>query len=75
MTPMSVARSHFGTTVSDRRIYCLGGYDSIHYLNTVEKFNPVANRWHCVNAMQLTRFAVGAATLFVPVHKLIAYLD
>jgi N-acetylneuraminic acid mutarotase len=73
MTPMSVARSHFGTTVSNNRIYCLGGYDSIHYLNTVEKFNPVANRWHCIHAMQVRRFAVGAATLLVPLYKQVAY--
>jgi len=75
MTSMSVARSHFGTTLSDRRIYCLGGYDSIHYLSTVERFNPVTNRWHCVHGMQMRRFAVSAATLFVPLHKETATLD
>jgi len=75
MTSMSVARSHFGTTVCDSRIYCLGGYDSLHYLNTVEKFNPVTNRWHCVHGMQMRRFAVSAATLFLPRHKEIVYVD
>lgn len=75
MTSMSVARSHFGTTVCGSRIYCLGGYDSIHHLSTVEKFNPVTNRWHCAQGMQMRRFAVSAATLFVPLHKESACLD
>ncbi|XP_069687912.1 kelch-like protein diablo [Periplaneta americana] len=73
MTPMSTTRSHFSTTVSNNRIYCLGGHDSIHYLNTVEKFNPQTNRWHCVQAMQVRRYGVGAATLFIPVMKETAY--
>nr|CAD7440605.1 unnamed protein product [Timema bartmani] len=66
---MSVPRSNFGITVSFRRIYCLGGHDGIHYLNTVEKYNPHTNRWHCVNAMQVRRFGVTAGTVHVPVIK------
>jgi hypothetical protein len=69
VAPMTIARSHFSTTVCKNRIFCLGGHDSIHYLNTVEKFNPGVNRWHCMHAMQVRRFGAGAATLFVPLYK------
>ncbi|KAJ1529501.1 hypothetical protein ONE63_006274 [Megalurothrips usitatus] len=67
LTPMSLARASFGITVSDNRIYCIGGYNGVNYTNTVEKFNPRTNRWHCVQAMQCRRYGVGAATLRVPV--------
>nr|CAD7265187.1 unnamed protein product [Timema shepardi] len=69
MSQMSVPRSDFGITLGFRRIYCLGGHDGIHYLNTVEKYNPHTNRWHCVNAMQVRRFGVTAGTVHVPVIK------
>lgn len=69
MAPMTVARSNSGTTVSSNRIYCMGGHDSIHYLNSVEKFNPKTNRWHCVHSMQVKRFGMGAATLYVPLYE------
>ncbi|KAK3923947.1 Kelch-like protein diablo [Frankliniella fusca] len=67
VSPMSIARASFGISVSDNRIYCVGGYNGVHYTNTVEKFNPRTNRWHCVQAMQSRRYGVGAATLRVPV--------
>jgi hypothetical protein len=47
----------------------MGGHDSIHYLNSVEKFNPKTNRWHCVHSMQVKRFGMGAATLYVPLYE------
>ena len=67
MSPMSVGRASFGITVSDNRIYCMGGFNGVNFANTVEKFNPRTNRWHCVHAMQCRRYGVGAATLRVPV--------
>jgi N-acetylneuraminic acid mutarotase len=66
LTPMSVARSSFGTTVWNGRIYVIGGCDGIHLLNTVEKFNPRTNRWHCAQAMQVRRLGLGAATVKIP---------
>lgn len=66
LTPMSVARSSFGTTVWNGRIYVIGGSDGIHLLNTAEKFNPRTNRWHCAQAMQVRRLGLGAATVKIP---------
>lgn len=53
MCPMPVPRNSFSVAVSDKRIYCMGGSNAVHFLNTVEKFNPRTNRWHCVHAMQV----------------------
>lgn len=44
MAPMSAARASFGISVSDNRVYCVGGYNGVNYTNTVEKFNPRTNR-------------------------------
>jgi N-acetylneuraminic acid mutarotase len=63
---MSVARGAFGTTVCNGRIYVIGGSDGIHLLNTVEKFNPRTNRWHCAQSMQVRRIGLGAATVKIP---------
>jgi len=43
---MSIPRSSFGVATSNGRIYCVGGYDGIHYLNTVEKYNPRTDRYN-----------------------------
>ncbi|XP_034249410.1 kelch-like protein 5 [Thrips palmi] len=67
MAPMPYARASFGISVVDGRIYCVGGYNGVNFTNTVEKFNPRTNRWHCVQAMLNRRYGVGAATLRVPV--------
>ncbi len=43
---MSVPRSSFGSCVSrsNGRIYCVGGYDGVHFVKTVEKYNPRTDR-------------------------------
>lgn len=66
VSPMISARSSFGITVSRGRIYCLGGFSGGSILNTVEKYNPRTNTWHCVQSMQLRRFGLVAATVNVP---------
>jgi kelch-like protein 1/4/5 len=37
---MPTARDALATSVVGRRLYAVGGYDGISYLNTVEAFNP-----------------------------------
>lgn len=59
-------RSSFGVTVSRGRIYCLGGFSGESNLNTVEKYNPRTDMWHCVQSMQLRRYGLVAATVNVP---------
>ncbi|KAJ8894770.1 hypothetical protein PR048_000077 [Dryococelus australis] len=66
---MSVPRGDFGITVCFGRVYCMGGRDGIHHLNTIEKYNPQTNRWHCVTSMQMRRLGLVAATVRVPVIK------
>ncbi|XP_071550708.1 kelch-like protein 40 isoform X2 [Panulirus ornatus] len=66
VSSMISARSSFGVTVSHGRIYCLGGFSGESNLNTVEKYNPRTNMWHCVQSMQLRRYGLVAATVYVP---------
>lgn len=45
VSSMSIPRSSFGVTTTNGRIYCVGGYDGVHFLNTVEKYNPRTDRF------------------------------
>uniref|UniRef100_A0A4W4GIG2 BTB domain-containing protein n=2 Tax=Electrophorus electricus TaxID=8005 RepID=A0A4W4GIG2_ELEEL len=44
-------------------VYCVGGFDSIDYYNSVRKFNPVARTWHEVAPMHSRRCYVSVAVL------------
>lgn len=66
VSPMISCRSSFGVTVSHGRIYCMGGFSGESLTNSVEKYNPRTDMWHCVQSMQLRRYAHVAATVVVP---------
>lgn len=44
-------------------IYALGGNDGSSSLNSVEKYDPVSNKWTVVSSMATRRSSVGAAIL------------
>ncbi|XP_067000718.2 kelch-like protein diablo isoform X2 [Anabrus simplex] len=67
--PMHVPRCDFGVAVANGCVYCLGGSDSVHFLNTVDKYNAQTDRWHCMHSMQVTRVRGGGAALYVPQIK------
>lgn len=46
----------------------LGGNDGSSSLNTVERYEPIANKWLLVNSMMLRRSSVGAAALECPTN-------
>ncbi|CAL4123175.1 unnamed protein product [Meganyctiphanes norvegica] len=66
VSPMISCRSSFGVTVSHGRIYCMGGFSGESLTNSVEKYNPRTDMWHCVQSMQLRRYAHVAATVVLP---------
>lgn len=66
LKPMQVPRSHFGITLYDNRVYCVGGSDSIHNLNSVIKYNTSTDMWHNVVSMNTKRVSAAAVTVIVP---------
>ncbi|XP_057213003.1 kelch-like protein 10 [Triplophysa rosa] len=56
-------RAYHGTVVLDGSIYCIGGFDSISYFNSVWKFNPITQIWHEVANMFEQRCYVSVAVL------------
>ena len=58
-------RSNFGVTVSHERVYALGGFSGQGVLNSAEKYNPLTDRWHGVQSMQMRRHGLVAATVAV----------
>ncbi|XP_056629425.1 kelch-like protein 10 isoform X2 [Triplophysa dalaica] len=55
--------AYHGSVVLDGSIYCIGGFDSISYFNTVWKFNPLTQIWHEVANMFEQRCYVSVAVL------------
>lgn len=53
---MSIPRSSFGVATSNGRIYCVGGFDGVHFLKTVEKYNPRTDRWVNDKSVDMIKF-------------------
>ncbi|RXN29310.1 kelch 10 [Labeo rohita] len=39
-------RAYHGTAVLDEFVYCVGGYDSVEYFNSVRKLDLITQTWH-----------------------------
>ena len=63
VAPMSKRRCGVGVGVLNQQIYAIGGHDGQSYLNSVERFDPVANQWFSDVAPTTTRTSVGVAVL------------
>uniref|UniRef100_A0A673LAR6 Kelch-like protein 10 n=1 Tax=Sinocyclocheilus rhinocerous TaxID=307959 RepID=A0A673LAR6_9TELE len=56
-------RAYHGTAVLDEFVYCIGGYDSVEYFNSVRKLNFITQTWHEVAPMYERRCYVSVAVL------------
>ncbi|XP_051578467.1 kelch-like protein 10 [Myxocyprinus asiaticus] len=56
-------RAYHGAVFLDGFIYCIGGFDSVEYFNSVRKFNPITRIWHEVAPMYERRCYVSVAVL------------
>uniref|UniRef100_A0A8C1LNG9 Kelch-like protein 10 n=1 Tax=Cyprinus carpio TaxID=7962 RepID=A0A8C1LNG9_CYPCA len=55
-------RAYHGTAVLDEFVYCVGGYDSVEYFNSVRKLNLITqtwNEWTLIAPMRSRRSGVG----------------
>ena len=52
---MAVGREGAGLVVATDHIYCMGGYDGINLLNSVEKYDPNTCQWTSVAPMATRR--------------------
>uniref|UniRef100_A0A2K5RVB8 Kelch like family member 12 n=1 Tax=Cebus imitator TaxID=2715852 RepID=A0A2K5RVB8_CEBIM len=52
---MQTAREGAGLVVASGVIYCLGGYDGLNILNSVEKYDPHTGHWTTVTPMATKR--------------------
>uniref|UniRef100_A0A8C7IIT1 Kelch like family member 10 n=2 Tax=Oncorhynchus kisutch TaxID=8019 RepID=A0A8C7IIT1_ONCKI len=56
-------RAYHGAAYLNGFVYCVGGFDSVDYFNSVRKFNPVTRTWHQVAPMHSRRCYVSVAVL------------
>ncbi|CAB3407173.1 unnamed protein product [Caenorhabditis bovis] len=62
VAPMSKRRCGVGVAVLDQLLYAIGGHDGLSYLNSIERYDPVTNKWSCDVAPTATcRTSVGVA--------------
>ena len=52
-----------GVCVLEGPLYAVGGHDGWSYLNTVERWDPLAKQWSYVASMSMPRSTVGVTVL------------
>ena len=60
VSEMTVERSDFAAVVFEDRIYAIGGFDGINYLNSIERYNPKTDTWNIVGHLVTPRQGVTA---------------
>ncbi|XP_048101350.1 kelch-like protein 10 isoform X2 [Alosa alosa] len=56
-------RAYHGAAYLNGFVYCVGGFDSVDYFNSVRKFNPITRTWHQVAPMHSRRCYVSVTVL------------
>lgn len=51
LSGMAVGREGAGLVVAGDMIYCIGGYDGINLLDSVEKYDPSCQLWSSITPM------------------------
>lgn len=57
-------RAYHGSVMLDGFIYCMGGFDSIDYFNSVRKFNPLTSTWQEASNVALCYLFIGMSMLY-----------
>ncbi|RXM36115.1 Kelch-like protein 10 [Acipenser ruthenus] len=56
-------RAYHGAAYLKGFVYCIGGFDSVDYFNSVRKFDPVRRTWHQVAPMHSRRCYISVTVL------------
>ncbi|XP_053491304.1 kelch-like protein 10 [Ictalurus furcatus] len=56
-------RAYHGTVYLNGFVYCIGGFDSVDFLNSVRRFDPITRTWAQVNPMHSCRCDVSVCVL------------
>ncbi|XP_062845016.1 kelch-like protein 10 [Trichomycterus rosablanca] len=56
-------RAYHGAAFLSGLVYCVGGFNSVDYFNSVRKFNPISRTWHEVAPMHSRRCYVSVCVL------------
>ena len=63
LASMPTYRHDLTSAVVDGKIYCIGGYGSSAYLNTVEVYDPKTDTWETKTNMPTDRYALTSAVV------------
>lgn len=64
VAPMTTRRKHLGCSVFNGFLYAVGGRDDATELSSAERYNPQANQWTPVVAMNSRRSGVSFSKFF-----------
>lgn len=59
---MKTKRCRLGLAGLNGKLYAAGGYDSLNFLNSVERYDPIENKWEFVASMNIKRSRMALIT-------------
>lgn len=59
---MKTKRCRLGLAGLNGKLYAAGGYDSLNFLNSVEKYDPIEDKWEFVASMNVKRSRMALIT-------------
>ena len=65
LAEMSIGREGAGLVVANDMIYCIGGYDGVNLLNSVERYDLNSAQWGSVRPMSTRRSGISTRHLSI----------
>lgn len=59
---MKTKRCRLGLSGLNGKLYAAGGYDSLNFLNSVERYDPLEDKWDYVSPMIVKRSRMALVT-------------
>lgn len=59
---MKTKRCRLGLAGLNGKLYAAGGYDSLNFLNSVERYDPIEDKWEFVASMNIKRSRMALIT-------------
>ncbi len=70
---MTVGREGAGLVVANDMIFCIGGYDGVNLLSSVEKYDPNTGSWSTVKSMTTKRSGEQAISVYLGTRAKMLY--
>lgn len=73
LKPMLSKRSRLGSAVVESQIYVVGGISDREYLNSIERYDPLANTWENLKSMTIPRAGAAVTSAYGKLYVIGGY--